>query len=87
MFEGDKAANTDVWARPMEDGRFAIALFNRSDAPLDIRVTLSDLASASSWSIRDLWRKEDAGSHQKQYTAKQVPSHGVQFIRATPLAP
>ena len=32
-------------------------------------------------SVRDLWAKQDLGSFSNQYTAAQVPPHGVAMLR------
>ena len=73
----------EVWSKPLSGkDTFAVALLNRTDAPADITVTWSTLGLPSgSARVRDLWAKQDRGSSSNQYTATQVPSHGVALLK------
>jgi len=73
----------EVWSKRLSGkDTFAVALLNRTDAPADITVTWSALGLPSgSAGVRDLWAKQDRGSFPNQYTATQVPSHGVALLK------
>ncbi len=79
-----QAGNTEVWAKPMEDGSIAIGLFNRY-AWGNKKVTLywKDLAINGKCRVRDLWRQKDLGVFEKSFVA-DVPAHGVVLVRVIP---
>ena len=73
----------EVWARPLSGGAMAVALLNRGEQPVRIRVGWSELGwPAGPVAVRDLWRKEDMGAFRDGYVAL-VPSHGVAMVRLT----
>jgi alpha-galactosidase len=74
--EGD----TEVWARPLERGAFAVALFNKGEAEADVSVKWSEVGAKGSPKARDLWEHKDLGSMKDGYSAK-VPGHGVVMLR------
>jgi alpha-galactosidase len=79
-----KTGDLEVWARPLENGDFAIGLFNRN--PFDFKnVSLewSDIPLDGPLRVRDLWRQQDLGIHDKGFAA-EVPPHGVVAIRVSP---
>lgn len=76
-----KSGDQEVWARPLSDGGYAVALFNRSDAAASVTLNWSDLGVASPPSkARDLWAHHDVKLDGPQYTAV-VQSHGVAMLR------
>ena len=81
--EGD----LEVWAGPLMSGQFAVILLNRSDKAADITASLKDcgLRENDKVEVRDLWAHETVGVATGAYTAKNVPSHGVQFVTFTPI--
>jgi len=64
----------DIWARPLADGRWAVALLNRGDAPKDARIDWSAVAlednlkgkradfRAMTYSLTDAWTGQPAGT-------------------------
>ena len=75
---------TEIYAKPMQDGSWAIALFNRSSSSQNMTVNWqNDLGvSWSSASVRDLWEHADKGTFSDNYSTI-VPSHGVVMIRCS----
>ena len=73
----------EIWARPLSgNATYAVALLNRTAAPADITVTWASLGlTAGSARVRDLWARQDLGSFAGQFTATQVPSHGVTMLK------
>ncbi|MBD3351761.1 MAG: alpha-galactosidase, partial [Candidatus Lokiarchaeota archaeon] len=70
----------EVWAKNMEDGSKAVGLFNRSRFKHRVSVKWSNLEMTGHKNVRDLWRKEDLGSFNHEFTAK-IPGHGVKLIK------
>lgn len=71
----------EVWARPLEDGSVAIALFNRGPLPLTVKADLEACGvNGSGLIIRDVWRQKDIGTASATYEA-EIPRHGAMFVR------
>ncbi len=65
----------EVWARPLSGGAMAVALLNRGDLPVRIRVGWSELGWPSGpVAVRDLWKKEEVGSFRDGYVASSLPT-------------
>ena len=77
-----QTGDTEVWARPLDGGATAIALFNRGSIEADISVQWAAAGLKSAPKLRDLWTHADLGKQQDGYTAK-VPPHGVVMLRAS----
>ena len=75
-----------VWARPLANGDIAVALHNHGDEVVDIPLDFAIVGTANKYSIRDLYEHEELGVFTDSYVAKQVPVHGVQMLRMTPIA-
>ena len=79
-----------VYAKTLEDGSFAVGLFNRSESETTISLkwgpwgTLPTSNSGESYKVRDLWRQENIGIFQSEFESK-VASHGVRLIRLIPV--
>jgi alpha-galactosidase len=73
-----------VVAKELADGGRAVALFNASDAQAHISTTADavGLPEARSYSLRDLWRHEDATSGGD--ISATVPAHGTVLLKASP---
>ncbi len=70
----------EVWARPLEDGSVAIALFNRGPLPLTVKADLAACGvNGSGLIIRDVWRQKDIGTASANYEA-EIPRHGAVFV-------
>jgi alpha-galactosidase len=77
------AAGIRVYAKPLEDGSFAIGLFNLSTQEQLIGVQWSDLGIHGSQFVRDLWRQKDLGQMSTGFSSSVAP-HGVRLIRIFP---
>ena len=77
-------ADTQVWAKDMEDGSKAVGLFNRHDTvPGTVTVRWSDLGASGKQKVRDLWRQQDLGEFEGEFSAR-VLVRGVVLVRVTP---
>jgi alpha-galactosidase len=76
--------DTEIYAKPLQDGSWGIALFNRSSSSQDMTVNWQkDLGVKwNSAAVRDLWEHADKGIFSESYSAI-VPSHGVVMIRCS----
>ena len=76
-----KRDETEVWARPLEDGSMAVGLFNLGEDEAPVSVRWSELGIPSPRHLRDLWRQKDLEVQPDGITAS-VPRHGVVLIKA-----
>eukprot|EP00698_Gefionella_okellyi_P000857 TRINITY_DN10753_c0_g1_i1.p1 TRINITY_DN10753_c0_g1~~TRINITY_DN10753_c0_g1_i1.p1 ORF type:complete len:696 (+),score=95.09 TRINITY_DN10753_c0_g1_i1:1288-3375(+) len=76
----------ETWMAPCTNGRYAVALFNRSPATDTVTVQWKDLgvSSAKRFSVRDLWEGADRGVHSEQYS-QIVMAHNAALLLLTPL--
>jgi alpha-galactosidase len=78
-----------VYAKTLEDGSFAIGLFNRGEVEATIGVkwgpwgTLATPNGDATFVVRDLWRQKDLGAFKRKFETKVSP-HGVVLIRLIP---
>jgi alpha-galactosidase len=71
----------EVWARPLEDGSVAIALFNRGPFPLKVTANLAACGvKEPGQTVRDVWRQKDIGPASPVCEAT-IARHGAQLIR------
>ena len=87
--QATRVAKTDsaqVWARDMEDGSKAVGLFNLGDEDAKVSAKWADLGLAGKQSVRDLWRQQDLGGFDTEFTA-DVPRHGVVLVRVSATKP
>ncbi len=75
-----KDGRTEVWARPLEDGTMAVALFNRGLAAHQVTARWADLGLSGTQPVRDLWRHRNLGSFSPAYTVR-IPSHGAVLVK------
>ncbi len=73
-------ADKEAWVRPLDDGAYAIALFNRGTADAEISVPWESLKIKGPMTVRDLWAHEDLG-HKSEGLSARVPPHGVAMFR------
>ena len=69
-----------VYAKPLEDGTWAVGLFNRGNEPATVVVQWSDLGLTKPQAVRDLWRQKDLGIFADRFASPVAP-HGVRLIR------
>ncbi len=78
-----KDEETEVWAKPMEDGSLAVGLFNRGDDETVVKAAWSDLHLTGKHAVRDLWRQKDMGTFTGEFQAS-IPRHGVVLVKIAP---
>ncbi len=66
--------------KPLEDGSYAVGLFNLTLSPRQVGVKWADLNLTGSATVRDLWRQKNLGAFADGYSA-QVNGHGVLLLR------
>ena len=69
-----------VWARPLANGDFAIALVNRYPKARNISVDLSELGIEGAYIVRDCWKQEDEGQVSGTLSAEVLP-HATKLVR------
>jgi alpha-galactosidase len=91
------SAGVQVWIRPMEDGGFAVGLFNTADfgktpesyfrwgdeKPVTYSWELAKAGLKGKWKLRDVWRQKDLGVFEGGFSTT-IPYHGVLLLRAYP---
>jgi alpha-galactosidase len=83
--QGDRVSEVgpvEIWAKPLQGGAKAVALFNRNDSAMPITLKLSDVGFGGGAKAHDIWADKDLGKLQGTYTAT-VPRHGVVLLRLT----
>ena len=73
---------TQVWARPLADGTFAVGLFNRAPAAMPVTVKFADIGAANGSPVRFPWTHTDAPrtSGATEFRT-DVPRHGVVLLK------
>jgi alpha-galactosidase len=75
-----QSENEWILEKPLEDGSVAVGLFNLSEAPRKVSVSLPELGLRSGQQVRDLWRQKDKGDISDLLSADVAP-HGVIMVR------
>jgi len=75
-----KKNNYQVWVRKLEDGSYAVGIFNLSKNYQVITVNWKDAGLKGNYKARDLWQQKDLGSFKTSLTEK-VPPHGVILLK------
>ena len=71
----------EVLAKPLEDGGYAVGLFNKGPADAEMSVKWSDLKRAAApKGVRDLWAHVSIEPAADAFSTR-VPAHGVALIR------
>lgn len=90
--------NVQVWVKPMEDGSYAVGLFNidgfgktpqsyfrwGNEKPRAFTLNFSSIGLQGKWKLRDVWRQKDIGEQNGLYKTS-IPHHGVVLLRMYPL--
>jgi alpha-galactosidase len=71
---------TEVWAKPLAGGEWAVGLFNRGPETAKVTVHWKDFGLTGKHRVRDLWAHRERGSQKDQFWY-EVPSHGVVLLR------
>lgn len=69
-----------VMVKEMEDGSYALGLFNRGEVPAQVTVRWAELGLKPNLYVRDVWRQKDLGKFKASFTA-EVPRRGVVLLR------
>ena len=69
-----------VMAKPLEDGGWAVGLFNRNKDKANVTAKWKDLGISGKWKVRDVWRQKDLGVYSEMFDA-EVASHGVVLVK------
>jgi len=77
-----KDGRSEVWAKPLAGGDWAVALFNRAGLPAKVTAKWSDVPLEGEHKVRDLWAHADRGKIKEQFTA-EIPAHGVVLLRVS----
>lgn len=89
-----------VWLKPLEDGAFAVGLFNLAhfgktpasyfrwgnEQPVAFNLDLQKIGLNGSYQIRDVWRQKDLGAFKGSYQT-DIRYHGVVMLKLTPVKP
>lgn len=78
-----RSGRCEVYARTLEDGSWALGLFNRSEEAAEVSVTWSQIGVGKNQVVRDLWRQQELGLFAERFSAK-VAAHGVVLVRVRP---
>jgi alpha-galactosidase len=73
---------TQIWARPLSDGTYAVGLFNRGPVDAPVTVKFADIGVASGSPVRFPWQHTDASvpAGAASYLTT-VPRHGVVLLK------
>lgn len=66
----------ELWAKPLESGARAIAIFNRGRSAMELQFSLNEVGFSGPVRVRDLWLHQDLGIQSGELTVR-VPKHGV----------
>jgi alpha-galactosidase len=75
-----KTPSYQVWMKLLEDGSYAMGIFNLSKIYQTVSVTWKDAGLAGSYKVRDVWRQKDLGFFPASFSTK-IPPHGVTLIK------
>ena len=73
-------AEHDVWLRPLADGSWAIAFFNRTWEEREIAADFKALGLPPSCKVRDIWAQKDLGVFTGRFAAS-IPGHAALLYR------
>lgn len=78
-----RSGTGEIYAKKLEDGAWAVGLFNRGHEPATVTLHWPDLGLKKAQAVRDLWRQKDLGVFNDQFET-QVNPHGVVMVRIAP---
>ncbi|HVT84948.1 MAG TPA: NPCBM/NEW2 domain-containing protein [Chitinophagaceae bacterium] len=87
-----------IWMKPLEDGSYAIGLFNidgfgktpqsyfhwGDEQSKSFQFDLTRIGLKGNWKLRDIWRQKDLGEFTGIFKTT-IPHHGVVLLRAFPV--
>jgi alpha-galactosidase len=78
-----KDGMTTIFAKPLDDGSWAVGFFSHSPTPVQATLHWTAIGLSGSQRVRDLWRQKDLGAFADQYMATVAP-RGVVLIKVSP---
>jgi alpha-galactosidase len=76
-----RSGQQEAWVRPLANGEWAVALFNRGTDPTGVVVKWADLGFAKVPAmVRDLWAQRDVALQGAAVQA-MIPGHGAVLWR------
>ena len=72
-----------VWKKDMSDSTVAVGVFNLTEKPLYIHVSMEYLQLEGTWYLRDLWSQGCLGRVKDHWEVK-VPPHGARMLKLIP---
>ncbi len=76
------SGDVEIWTRPLADGSYAVAAFNRGAAAASIPVRWASLEITAHGTVRDVWTHTNVDGKGAELVAI-VPSHGVAMWRVS----
>jgi alpha-galactosidase len=71
----------EIWTRPLANGAYAVAAFNRGPASAEVEIDFAALKiDTRGVPVRDLWAHRRVKVRDNRYTVT-IPSHGVVMLR------
>ncbi len=74
------SGDVEIWTRPLADGAFAVAAFNRGAASASVTVRWAEVGVNTHSTTRDLWNHSTVDARGPELVAT-VPAHGVAMWR------
>jgi alpha-galactosidase len=74
---------TEVWAKRMEDGSYAVGLVNTGFTENHVAVNFKDLGLSGKVRVRDVWRQQDEGVFENTFGVSAL-GHATKLIRLFP---
>ena len=81
--QGDRLSQEgmqEIWSRPLTGGAMAVGLFNRSQEPQQMTLSLAAANAGPNAKLHDIWANQDVSANGGSYTIS-VPGHGVVLLR------
>jgi hypothetical protein len=78
----EQSPGLQIWVKKLQsknNRKYAVALFNKSDADAAMRLDLSKLNLSGKVKIKDVWTHKMTGKFENAYSVK-VPRHGVHLL-------
>jgi alpha-galactosidase len=77
-----QTGDTELWVKELADGGIAVALFNRGEAPAEMKAAWNELGVKRASKVRDLWAHRDLPGLADGYSGT-VPAHAVMMLRVS----
>jgi alpha-galactosidase len=78
-----KDGDAELWGKPLDQGAYAVAFFNRDSVTMPVSIRWSSLQLNGTPKLRDLWPHADHESNPEGFTVN-VPAHDAVLLRISP---